>query len=90
MGLLVIGPLQQTHGWTSVWYFLIVCVVIGTCLMAPKVVKEVYYHHLDDLPPAASPIHVTTNALTASTGTVNHHPYQPIADADPEQPEIRH
>ena len=39
-GLMCIGPLQSLGGWTAVWYFLIACVVTGTALMGPKIVKE--------------------------------------------------
>merc|ERR1719352_1513148 len=44
-GLMVIGPLQGLGGWTAVWYFLIACVVAGTGLMGPKIVKELTQHH---------------------------------------------
>jgi hypothetical protein len=30
-------------GWTAVWYFLIVCVVTGTALMGPNIVKELKF-----------------------------------------------
>uniref|UniRef100_A0A7S2N9V8 Major facilitator superfamily (MFS) profile domain-containing protein n=1 Tax=Haptolina brevifila TaxID=156173 RepID=A0A7S2N9V8_9EUKA len=39
-GLMLIGPLQELGGWTAVWYFLILCVVAGTGLMSPNIVKE--------------------------------------------------
>jgi len=39
-GLMVIGPLQDIGGWTMVWYFLIACVIVGTALMGPKIMKE--------------------------------------------------
>lgn len=45
LGLLVIGPLQLAYGWNSVWYFLVVCVLVGTLLMTPKVMKELFQHH---------------------------------------------
>jgi sugar phosphate permease len=44
LGLMAIGPMQVTYGWTSVWYFLILCTIIGTLLMSPKVYKEIYSH----------------------------------------------
>jgi len=40
LGLMLIGPLQNFGGWTAVWYFLIFCVVVGTALMSPNIVKE--------------------------------------------------
>ena len=43
-GLMVIGPLQGLGGWTAVWYFLIACVVVGTLLMGPKIIKEITDH----------------------------------------------
>jgi len=43
-GLMVIGPLQNLGGWTAVWYFLIACVVTGTGLMGPKIMKELTQH----------------------------------------------
>ena len=52
LGLMVIGPLQLKYGWASVWYFLILCTIIGTSLMMPKVLKEVYSH---DVPEAPAP-----------------------------------
>jgi sugar phosphate permease len=44
LGLLLIGPIQVNYGWTYVWYFLVLCVVLGTLLMTPKVYKEIYHH----------------------------------------------
>ena len=44
LGLMAIGPMQVAYGWTSVWYFLILCTIIGTLLMSPKVYKEIYSH----------------------------------------------
>ena len=38
------GPLQSLGGWTAVWYFLIACVVVGTLLMGPKIIKEITDH----------------------------------------------
>eukprot|EP01041_Mallomonas_annulata_P010554 gene10554-22013_t len=52
LGLMVIGPLQLRYGWASVWYFLILCTVIGTSLMMPKVLKEIYSH---DTPEVVAP-----------------------------------
>ena len=43
-GLMAIGPLQQLGGWTAVWYMLIACVVAGTALMGPKIIKELTDH----------------------------------------------
>ena len=40
LGLLIIGPLMRNYGWSSVWYFLIGCTVVGTLLMTPKILKE--------------------------------------------------
>lgn len=44
LGLLLIGPIQVGYGWSFVWYFLLLCVALGTLLMGPKVYKELYYH----------------------------------------------
>jgi len=44
-GLMLIGPLQDMGGWTAVWYFLILCVVVGTLLMGPKIKKELFEHN---------------------------------------------
>jgi sugar phosphate permease len=44
-GLMLIGPLQELGGWTAVWYFLILCVVAGTILMGPNIVKELTQHN---------------------------------------------
>jgi sugar phosphate permease len=43
-GLMLIGPLQSMGGWTAVWYFLIACVLAGTGLMGPKILKELTQH----------------------------------------------
>jgi sugar phosphate permease len=43
LGLLLIGPLQVKYGAASLWYFLMLCAVLGTVLMAPKVLKELKY-----------------------------------------------
>ena len=40
IGLLAIGPLQKSYGWSSVWYFLVGCTVVGTALMGPKIRRE--------------------------------------------------
>ena len=42
IGLLAVGPLQQTYGWSSVWLFLIGCTATGTLLMSPKIISELY------------------------------------------------
>ena len=44
LGLMVIGPLQDFGGWTAVWYFLILCVIVGTALMGSKIKKELFEH----------------------------------------------
>lgn len=46
LGLLLIGPIQVNYGWAFVWYFLVLCVVLGTLLMSPKVYKEIYDHEV--------------------------------------------
>lgn len=53
LGLMVIGPLQMKYGWSSVWYFLILCTIIGSSLMFPKVIKEIYHH---DVPEVVAPV----------------------------------
>ena len=52
LGLMVIGPLQLKYGWGAVWYFLIGCTIVGTSLMFPKVMKEIYNH---DAPETVAP-----------------------------------
>lgn len=47
IGLLAIGPLQSTFGWTSVWLYLIACTAVGTGLMGTKIYAEMF-------PPAVS------------------------------------
>lgn len=42
VGLLAVGPLQNTYGWGSVWYFLMACTAAGTLLMSPKMYSEVF------------------------------------------------
>jgi len=42
IGLLAVGPLQETFGWGSVWVFLMGCTAIGTLLMAPKIWDEAF------------------------------------------------
>jgi sugar phosphate permease len=42
IGLLFIGPMQVSWGWDSVWYFLIVCTVLGTLLISRMVYFELY------------------------------------------------
>jgi len=53
LGLMVIGPLQINYGWVSVWYFLIACTLMGSSLMMPKVLKEIYEH---DVPEPVAPV----------------------------------
>eukprot|EP00545_Synedropsis_sp_CCMP1620_P005441 CAMPEP_0119015764 /NCGR_PEP_ID=MMETSP1176-20130426/11557_1 /TAXON_ID=265551 /ORGANISM="Synedropsis recta cf, Strain CCMP1620" /LENGTH=463 /DNA_ID=CAMNT_0006969081 /DNA_START=29 /DNA_END=1420 /DNA_ORIENTATION=- len=40
IGLLAVGPLQETYGWGSVWIFLMGCTGAGTLLMSPKIYAE--------------------------------------------------
>lgn len=42
IGLLAIGPLQSTYGWSSVWLYLIGCTSVGTLLMSPKIYQELF------------------------------------------------
>lgn len=42
IGLLAVGPLQETYGWSSVWLFLIGCTTTGTLLMSPKIYSELF------------------------------------------------
>lgn len=42
IGLLAVGPLQETFGWGSVWVFLMGCTAIGTLLMVPKIWDEAF------------------------------------------------
>ena len=42
IGLLAVGPLQATYGWSSVWLFLIACTATGTLLMTPKIWAELF------------------------------------------------
>ena len=53
LALLMIGPLQQTYGWSAVWFLLIGNTVVGTLLMSPQIYKELYYH---DCPEPISPV----------------------------------
>merc|ERR1712176_1499703 len=42
IGLLAIGPLQNSYGWASIWYFLMGCTAAGTLLMSPKIYTELF------------------------------------------------
>jgi len=42
IGLLAVGPLQSTFGWSSVWIFLMGCTGAGTLLMASKIYSELF------------------------------------------------
>ena len=42
IGLLAVGPLQSTFGWSSVWYFLMGCTATGTALMGTKIRDELF------------------------------------------------
>jgi len=42
IGLLAIGPLQNSFGWASIWYFLMLCTAIGTLLMSTKIYSELF------------------------------------------------
>jgi sugar phosphate permease len=56
LGLLLIGPIQVSYGWSAVWYFLVFCTVIGTFCMSSKVYKEIYFHNVntEEVKPAAN------------------------------------
>ena len=42
VGLLAVGPLQNSFGWGSVWYFLMGCTATGTGLMGKKIKEELF------------------------------------------------
>ena len=42
IGLLAVGPLQSTYGWSSVWIFLMGCTGAGTLLMSTKIYAELF------------------------------------------------
>lgn len=42
IGLLAVGPLQQSFGWSSVWLFLMGCTFTGTALMGSKIKEELF------------------------------------------------
>lgn len=42
IGLLAVGPLQSTYGWSSVWFFLMGCTGTGTLLMSTKIYAELF------------------------------------------------
>jgi sugar phosphate permease len=67
LGLMMIGPMQVSYGWTSVWYFLILCTVIGTLLMSPKVIKELYSHEQDE----GASTHEAVREMTSQKKTSN-------------------
>jgi hypothetical protein len=53
VGLLAVGPLQETFGWSSVWIFLMGCTFTGTALMGSKIKEELFpavhgYSELED------------------------------------------
>eukprot|EP00597_Dinobryon_sp_UTEXLB2267_P014336 CAMPEP_0170120830 /NCGR_PEP_ID=MMETSP0020_2-20130122/15428_1 /TAXON_ID=98059 /ORGANISM="Dinobryon sp., Strain UTEXLB2267" /LENGTH=334 /DNA_ID=CAMNT_0010350873 /DNA_START=668 /DNA_END=1668 /DNA_ORIENTATION=- len=41
LGLACVGPVQQAYGWKYVWYLLAVCIVVGTLLLSPIIMKEI-------------------------------------------------
>ena len=42
IGLLAVGPLQSTFGWSSVWFLLTGCPAVGTLLLSQKIYSEVF------------------------------------------------
>lgn len=40
LGLVMIGPLQQSYGWKQIWYLLIGCTCLGTILLSPTITRE--------------------------------------------------
>merc|ERR1711935_254343 len=40
IGLIAVGPLQESFGWSSVWIYLIGCTATGTGLMGTKIYAE--------------------------------------------------
>jgi hypothetical protein len=42
IGLLAVGPLQESFGWGSVWLFLMGCTFTGTALMGSKIKDELF------------------------------------------------
>ena len=42
IGLLAVGPLQESFGWGSVWIFLMGCTFTGTALMGTKIKDELF------------------------------------------------
>jgi len=41
LGLASVGPVQETYGWKYVWYLMAVCIVVGTLLLSPIIMKEI-------------------------------------------------
>merc|ERR1711935_979451 len=41
-GLLAVGPLQESFGWSSVWIYLIGCTAAGTCLMGSRIYADIF------------------------------------------------
>lgn len=70
IGLLFIGPMQVAWGWSSVWYFLILCTIMGTLLMSGKVYKELYYHEIVDSDTSASATEMTSSARRGGYQTI--------------------
>jgi sugar phosphate permease len=42
IGLLAVGPLQATFGWSSVWLFLMGATATGTILLSSKIKEELF------------------------------------------------
>ena len=42
LGLMAVGPLQDSFGWGSVWIYLIGCTTVGTLLMTTKMYDELF------------------------------------------------
>jgi len=47
LGLLFVGPIQDNYGWAAIWYFLILCTMIGTLLMSTKIYSELFPSNSD-------------------------------------------
>lgn len=48
LGLLLVGPIASSYGWHHVWNILVGSTVLGTLLLSPAIVREIWRAPFDD------------------------------------------
>lgn len=62
-------------GYRYVWFFLVFCTIMGTCLLGPKIYRELFVEHIGDKPSLKS-------STSLSAASMNKADYQSLNTTD--------